>query len=150
MDPIAPEAPTRLMVTIGCLPRYFCACCARLRPERSESPPAANGTTKVMGLAGYCAKTAPTPSPTVTRAKTKRFSHTFFSFRHPTVSRQGRRRSAIPLPTRRYSDQSACRSRGNLRFLSRYEEDQRVRTDDDAGQEVEAGVEPVCICDHAE
>jgi hypothetical protein len=33
--------------------RYFGANCATLRPERSESPPAANGITNVIGLDGY-------------------------------------------------------------------------------------------------
>src|SRR6185503_2760416 len=58
--PITPEAPTRFSATIGWLLRYFGANCATLRPERSESPPAANGITKVIGLDGYpCACAAP-------------------------------------------------------------------------------------------
>src|SRR5258708_5047267 len=31
--------------------------CARIRPERSDSPTAENGTMKVIGLEGYCATT---------------------------------------------------------------------------------------------
>src|SRR3954462_5828796 len=53
MVPIAPEAPARLSATIGWLLRYFEACAARLRPDRSESPPAANGMMKVIGFDGY-------------------------------------------------------------------------------------------------
>lgn len=52
---MVPEAPTRFTATIGWLLRYFCACYATLRPDRSELPPAANGITNVIGLEGYCA-----------------------------------------------------------------------------------------------
>jgi hypothetical protein len=52
MVPMAPEAPVRFTATIGWLFRYFEACAATLRPERSESPPAANGITKVIGFDG--------------------------------------------------------------------------------------------------
>jgi hypothetical protein len=52
MAPIAPEAPVRFTGTIGWLLRCFEACAATLRPDRSESPPAANGMTSVMGLLG--------------------------------------------------------------------------------------------------
>ena len=52
MAPMAPDAPVRFTATIGVLFKYFDACAATLRPERSESPPAANGITKVIGLDG--------------------------------------------------------------------------------------------------
>ena len=42
----------RFTGTIGWLLRYFDACWPTLRPERSESPPAANGMMKVIGLDG--------------------------------------------------------------------------------------------------
>jgi hypothetical protein len=42
----------RFTGTIGVLFRYLDACVATLRPDRSESPPAANGITKVIGLDG--------------------------------------------------------------------------------------------------
>jgi hypothetical protein len=49
---MTPEAPTRFTGMIGWLLRYFDACCATLRPDRSESPPAANGMMNVIGLDG--------------------------------------------------------------------------------------------------
>ena len=52
LAPIAPEAPVRFTATIGWLLRYLAACAATLRPERSESPPAANGMMKVIGFDG--------------------------------------------------------------------------------------------------
>ena len=57
--PIMPDAPTRLNGTMGRLFRYFEACCATLRPDKSESPPAAKGTMMRMGLEGKVCVWAP-------------------------------------------------------------------------------------------
>ena len=45
-DPVA-----RLLTTIGC-DTYFCAAAARLRADRSASPPTLNGATSVIGRSG--------------------------------------------------------------------------------------------------
>src|SRR5687767_5556887 len=61
-----PDAPTRLRGTKLALPRYFDAYCASSRPERSESPPAPNGITRVIGFTGYCWASALPKKPSET------------------------------------------------------------------------------------
>src|SRR5262245_711617 len=50
--PTAPPAPVRFTTTIGCL-SVFSICEASGRPTMSATPPGGNGTTMVIGLAGY-------------------------------------------------------------------------------------------------
>src|SRR5258708_16207288 len=63
-----PLAPDRLSTMPG-LPRDAESFCAIRRPSTSAAPPAGNGTTSLIGLAGYdCANAAMPHNPEVSNA----------------------------------------------------------------------------------